>query len=118
VPSESPSPETTFAGFRDGYLTTIGSVAVEKNTLYTSKIQLAHLAVTLGELYPMASHAHADFQRHVARSSAWERVAAITIRGQGSSLCLGWASPPLGRPTLGFGYFSGVFLDPVLGFPG
>ena len=35
-----------------------------------------------------------------------------------TSLCLGWASPPLGRPTLGFGYFSGVFLDPVLGFPG
>ena len=34
------------------------------------------------------------------------------------SLCLGWASPPRGRPTLGFGYFSGVFLDPVLGFPG
>jgi hypothetical protein len=33
-------------------------------------------------------------------------------------LCLGWASLPRGRPTLGFGYFSGVFLDPVLGFPG
>ena len=35
-----------------------------------------------------------------------------------ASPCLGWASPPRGRRTLGFGYFSGVFLDPVLGFSG
>ena len=35
---ESPSPETTFAGFRDGYLTTIGSVAVEKNTIRRRKV--------------------------------------------------------------------------------
>ena len=35
---ESLSPETTFAGFRDGYLTTIGSVAVEKNTIRRRKV--------------------------------------------------------------------------------
>ena len=35
-----------------------------------------------------------------------------------SSLCLGWPSSPRCRRTLAFGYFSGVFLDPVLGFSG
>ena len=35
-----------------------------------------------------------------------------------SSLCLGWPSPPRCRRTLGFGYFSGVLLNPVLGFSG
>ena len=34
------------------------------------------------------------------------------------SLCLGWPSSPRCRRALGFGYFSGVFLDPVLGFSG
>jgi hypothetical protein len=47
-----------------------------------------------------------------------ESVALLGQRRAGPSLCLGWASPPRGRSTLGFGYFSGVFLDPVLGFPG
>ena len=67
---ESAPPEITFAQFRDGYLKTIGNGAVEKNTLYTSKIHLAHLADTLGERFPIASLAHADLQRHVTRRSA------------------------------------------------
>src|SRR5580692_4576531 len=46
---ESSAPEMTFAQIRDGYLKTIGNGAVENNTLYTSKIHLAHLAGTLGE---------------------------------------------------------------------
>ena len=52
---ESRPPEITFAQFRDDYLKTIGNGSVEKNTLYTSKIHLAHLAGTLGERFPVVS---------------------------------------------------------------
>ena len=65
--------EITFAQLRDGYLKTIGNGAVEKNTLYTSKIHLAHLAGTLGEHFLIASLAHADLQRHVTQRSSLGR---------------------------------------------
>src|ERR1700685_2345083 len=52
---ETSGPEITFAKIRDGYLKTIGNGAVENNTLYTSKIHLAHLAGTLGERFLIAS---------------------------------------------------------------
>ena len=65
--------DITFAQFRDGYLKTIGNGSVENNTLYTSKIHLAHLADTLGERFPIVSLFHADLQRHVTRRSALDR---------------------------------------------
>jgi len=46
---ESRPPEIPFAQFRDGYLKTIGNGAVEKNTLYTSKIHRAHLAAVYSQ---------------------------------------------------------------------
>ena len=88
--SESGAPEITFAQVRDGYLRTIGNGAVENNTLYTSKIHLAHLADTLGERFPITSLAHADLQRHVSRRSASDRVAAITIKKELDTLRSAW----------------------------
>ena len=84
------APEITFAQIRDGYLKTIGNGAVENNTLYTSKIHLAHLAGTLGERFPIASLAHADLQRHVTRRSASDSVAAITIKKELDTLRSAW----------------------------
>ena len=88
--SESGPPEITFAQFRDGYLKTIGNGSVENNTLYTSKIHLAHLARTLGERFPIASLAHADLQRHVTRRSASNDVAAVTIKKELDTLRSAW----------------------------
>jgi integrase len=87
---QSGQPEITFARVRDGYLKTIGNGAVEKNTLYTSKIHLAHLAATLGERFLIASLAHADLQRHVTRRSAADSVAAITIKKELDALRSAW----------------------------
>jgi integrase len=88
--SEGDPSETTFAQIRDGYLKTIGNGAVENNTLYTSKIHLAHLANTLGERFPMTSLSHADLQRHVTRRSAGASVAAITIKKELDTLRSAW----------------------------
>jgi integrase len=87
---ESHSTEITFARFRDGYLKTIANGAVENNSLYTSKIHLAHLAHTLGERFPIGSIAHADLQRHVSRRSALGGVAAITIKKEIDTLRSAW----------------------------
>ena len=87
--SESGSPEITFAQVRDGYLKTIGNGSVEKNTLYTSKIHLAHLAGTLGERFLIASLAHADLQRHITKRSK-DKVAAITIKKELDTLRSAW----------------------------
>jgi integrase len=81
------TPEYTYAEFRDGYLKTIGNGAVETNTLYTSKIHLAHLADTLGERFPIAGLSHADLQRHVTRRA---KVAAITIKKELDTLRSAW----------------------------
>jgi len=89
ITSESGSPEITFAQIRDGYLKTIGNGSVEKNTLYTSKIHLAHLAGTLGERFLIASLAHADLQRHVTNRSK-DKVAAITIKKELDTLRSAW----------------------------
>jgi integrase len=88
--SESRSPEITFARFRDGYVKTIANGAVENNSLYTSKIHLAHLADTLGERFPIASIAHADLQRHISRRSAADSVAAITIKKELDTFRSAW----------------------------
>ena len=87
---EAQSPEMTFAQVRDGYLKTIGNGAVESNTLYTSKIHLAHLAATLGDGFPIASLAHADLQRHVTKRSASNHVAAVTIKKELDTLRSAW----------------------------
>ena len=88
--SEALSADMTFAQFRDGYLKTIGNGSVERNTLYTSKIHLAHLVRTLGEGFPIESLAHADLQRHVTRRSTFDSVAAITIKKELDTLRSGW----------------------------
>jgi integrase len=88
--TESGAPELTFAQIRDGYLTTIGNGSVENNTLYTSKIHLAHLASTLGERFLIASLAHADLQRHVTRRSTSDKVAAVTIKKELDTLRSAW----------------------------
>jgi integrase len=88
--TESGAPELTFAQIRDGYLTTIGNGSVENNTLYTSKIHLAHLAGTLGERFVIASLAHADLQRHVTRRSTSDKVAAVTIKKELDTLRSAW----------------------------
>ena len=85
--AESSGPEITFAKIRDGYLKTIGNGSVENNTLYTSKIHLAHLAGTLGERFLIASLTHADLQRHVSRRSG---IAAITIKKELDTLRSAW----------------------------
>ena len=87
---ESSPPDITFAQLRDGYLKTIGNGSVEKNTLYTSKIHLAHLADTLGERFPIVTLAHADLQRHVTRRCAAKTVAAITIKKELDTLRSAW----------------------------
>ena len=89
VTAESSGPEITFTQVRDGYLNTIGSGAVEDNTLYTSKIHLAHLAGTLGERFVIASLAHADLQRHVTLRSASD-IAAVTIKKEIDTLRSAW----------------------------
>jgi integrase len=88
--TESDAPAMTFAQFRDDYLKTIGNGAVENNTLYTSKIHLAHLAGTIGERFPITSLVHADLQRHVTRRSASDSVAAITIKKELDTLRSAW----------------------------
>jgi integrase len=90
ITSESGEPEITFAQIRDGYLKTIGNGAVEKNTLYTSKIHLAHIGSTLGERFLIASLAHADLQRHVTRRSASGDAAAVTIKKELDTLRSAW----------------------------
>lgn len=86
--TESPSRDVTFAQFRDGYLKTIGNGAVEKNTLYTSKIHLAHLADTLGEGFQIDGLTHADLQRHINRRSP--AAAAVTIKKELDTFRCAW----------------------------
>jgi integrase len=90
ITSASGEPEITFAQIRDGYLKIIGNGAVEKNTLYTSKIHLAHIGSTLGERFLIVSLAHADLQRHVSRRSASGDVAAVTIKKELDTLRSAW----------------------------
>src|SRR5262249_41145717 len=82
--------ETSFAEVRDGYLKTFGNGAVEKNTLYTSKIHLGHLAATLGERFPINTLVHADVQRHIDRRSGRDKVAAVTIKKEIDTLRAAW----------------------------
>jgi integrase len=82
--------DMTLAQLRDAYLTTIGDGAVERNTLYTSKIHLAHLAGTLGDGFPIASLGHADLQRHISRRTASGRVVAVTIKKELDTLRSAW----------------------------
>jgi integrase len=90
TPLESRSPEILFARFCAGYLKTVGNGAVENNTLSTSRIHLTHLAGTLGDRFPIASLAHADLQRHVARRSASDGVSAITVKKEVDTLRSAW----------------------------
>ncbi len=87
---ESSPPDITFAQLRDGHLKTIGNGSVDKNTLYISKIHLAHQADTLGERFPIVTLAHADLQRHVIRRCAAKTVAAITIKKELDTLRSAW----------------------------
>jgi len=73
-------PELLFAAFRDEYLKTVGNGSVENNTLYTSRIHLAHVADTLGERFPIVSLTHADLQRHITRRTSSGGVAAVTCK--------------------------------------
>jgi integrase len=84
----SRSPEVTLAQLRDGYLKTIGNGAVETNTLYTSRIHLAHLADTLGKRFQMDALRHADLQRHIDRRSP--SVTPITIKKELGTLRSAW----------------------------
>jgi hypothetical protein len=86
--ADSDSPEITFAELRDGYLKTISNGAVENNTLYTSKIHLAHLAGTLGERFLIPALRHADLQRHINRRSP--KAAAVTIKKELDTLRSAW----------------------------
>ena len=86
--AESASPEITFAQLRHGYLQTIGNGAVENNTLYTSRIHLAHLAATLGERFLIPALRHADLQRHINRRSSY--AAAVTIKKELDTLRSAW----------------------------
>ena len=81
-------PKVTFAQLRDGYLKTIGNGAVENNTLYTSKIHLAHVADTLGPGFLMDALRHGDLQRHINRRSA--SAAAVTIKKELDTLRSAW----------------------------
>jgi integrase len=87
--AEDNAPAISFAQLRDGYLKTIGNGAVETNTLYTSKIHLAHVEATLGQTFPIAGLGHADLQRHVTRRSS-AGVAAVTIKKELDSLRSAW----------------------------
>jgi integrase len=86
--TDSKSPEVTFAQLRDGYIKTIGNGAVENNTLYTSKIHLAHLADTLGERFLIDALRHADLQRHINRRSP--SAAAVTIKKELDTFRSAW----------------------------
>jgi integrase len=87
---ESSQSEITFVQFRDGYLKTFGNGALEQNTLYTSKIHLAHLANTLGDRFLIDGLQHADLQRHINRRSGTDKVAAITIKKELDTLRSAW----------------------------
>ncbi len=89
IAPESQRPEITFARFRDDYLKTTSNGSVEKNTLYTTKIHLAHLADTLGERFLIASLTHADLQRHVTRRAS-SSIAAVTIKKEVDTLRSAW----------------------------
>ena len=88
--AESAQPGITLGQLRDGYLETIGNGSVEVNTLYTSKIHLAHMANTLGEQFPITSIAYADLQRHITRRTTSDRVGAITIKKELDTLRSAW----------------------------
>lgn len=51
--SHPQSSDISFARFRDGYLKTVGNGSVERNTLYTAKIHLTHLADTRGDRFSL-----------------------------------------------------------------
>jgi integrase len=87
-PTAESSPEVTFGQIRDGYLKTVGNGAVEHNTLSTSKIQLAHLADTLGQGFLREALRHGDLQRHINRRSSW--AAAVTIKKERDTLRSAW----------------------------
>ena len=74
----------------------------------------------LGVVEPMSCGLGGDLFAIVwdARSRKLYGLNASGRSPAAASLCLGWPSPPRCRRTLGFGYFSGVLLDPVLGFSG
>ena len=86
--SEGSNQEISFSGFRDAYVKTFGSGAIEDNTLYTSKIHFKHLAATLGEGFPMNSLTLPDLQRHVDRRQ--KDVAGITIKKEIDTMRSAW----------------------------
>jgi integrase len=86
VPSQSP--QLALAELGSSYLKAIGNGSVEQNTIYTTKIHLAHLARTLGERFGIDELKHGDLQRHINRRSS--SAAPITINKELDTLRSAW----------------------------
>ena len=67
LPQEEP---TTFAQFRDRYLTAHESGSIEANSLHTIRIHLNHLSGTLGDRFPIGKLQPSNLQDHITRRSA------------------------------------------------
>jgi integrase len=94
-PAPVPAKEATFAELRDDYLRTHSNGTLEKNTLDTCKLHLAHFAATLGEGFPIAALAHADLQRHIdrrakAKNRRGETISPVTIKKEIATLAGVW----------------------------
>lgn len=106
----------TFAQFRERYLATHEGGAMECNSLGTVRIHLGHIAVTLGERFPMPTLASSDLQRHVTRRAAVKRpggrrLSPTTIRKELASFRAAW------NWAAHMGLVSGPFPNRGLVFP-
>jgi integrase len=93
-----PTPEAetfTFAQFRSRYLATHEGGGMEGDSLRTVRIHLNHLAVTLGERFPIRTLATSDLQSHITRRAAVKgaggrRLSPTTIRKELATLRAAW----------------------------
>jgi integrase len=84
----------TFATFKDKYLETHGSGAMEQNSLATVTMHLKHFQVTLGPAFPLQQLQMADLQRHINRRLKklyrGKPLSPATLKKEMSSLRAAW----------------------------
>lgn len=78
----------TIAQVCEAYLRTMGNGALESNTLYTIKIQLAHMEKTLGKQCSLQSLELSQLQEHVERRK--KDVCSLTIKKEINALRAAW----------------------------
>lgn len=104
----------TLGQLRERYLASKAG-AKEKSTLLTDRIQLGHLAATLGEKFPIRDLSAADLQRHVDRRKAVKTragtIKAATIKKEIEGVRAAW------NWAVDMGYLAGPFPSKGLSYP-